>query len=121
MLNSYFAGAWMPRIQPDLVPALRCAAHFVIVADEVPETIDDYLNGGRALQRFWLTAAKLGLQFQPEMTPLIFSRSLTQTFCFLLRVATVNLRLCKLSSREGASCRMLASFSNTRSAHSAFW
>ncbi len=25
------------------------------------------------MQRFWLTATKLGLQFQPEMTPLIFA------------------------------------------------
>ena len=26
------------------------------------------------MQRFWLTATSLGLQLQPEMTPLIFSR-----------------------------------------------
>jgi hypothetical protein len=26
------------------------------------------------VQRFWLTATSLGLQVQPEMTPLIFSR-----------------------------------------------
>jgi hypothetical protein len=38
------------------------------------ESIDDYLDGGRALQRFWLTATSLGLQFQPGMTPIIFSR-----------------------------------------------
>ena len=25
------------------------------------------------MQRFWLTAAKLGLQIQPELTPLIFA------------------------------------------------
>ncbi|MBK8754880.1 MAG: hypothetical protein IPL99_26075 [Candidatus Competibacteraceae bacterium] len=35
--------------------------------------MDDYVAGGRAMQRFWLTATKLGLQFQPEMTPLIFA------------------------------------------------
>jgi hypothetical protein len=72
-LNRYFAGTWMPRIELDLVPALRCAAHFVIVADNHPQGIDGYVAGGRATQRFWLTAAKLGLKFQPEMTPLIFS------------------------------------------------
>jgi hypothetical protein len=36
-------------------------------------TLPDYLAGGRCVQRFWLTATSLGLQFQPEMTPLIFS------------------------------------------------
>ncbi len=72
-LNRYLAGTWMPRIQLDLVPGLRCAAHFVLVADNPPERIGDYLAAGRALQRFWLTCASCGLQFQPEMTPLIFS------------------------------------------------
>ena len=37
-------------------------------------TIDDFIAGGRALQRFWLTADRLGLQLQPELTPLIFAR-----------------------------------------------
>ncbi len=74
MLNRYFAGTWMPRVQLDLIPALRCGAHFAIVADKPVVEIDDYLAGGRALQRFWLTTTRLGLQFQAEMTPLIFSR-----------------------------------------------
>ncbi len=74
MLNRYFAGTLMPRIQLDLVPALQCGAHFIIVSDKPLQSIDDYFRGGRALQRFWLTATRLGLQFQPEMTPLIFSR-----------------------------------------------
>ena len=74
MLNRYFAGTLMPRIQLDLLPALQCGAHFVLIADKPLGTLEDYLAGGRALQRFWLTATKLGLQFQPELTPLIFSR-----------------------------------------------
>jgi hypothetical protein len=37
-------------------------------------TIDHYVATGRAVQRFWLTATSLGLQLQPEMTPVIFSR-----------------------------------------------
>ncbi len=72
-LNRYLAGTWMPRIQLDFVPGLRCAAHFLLVAEKRAERIDDYLTAGRALQRFWLTVTRLGLQFQPEMTPLIFS------------------------------------------------
>ncbi len=74
MLNRYFAGTVVPRVQLDLIPALQCAAHFLIISDKPLKDIDDYLEGGRAMQRFWLTAAGLGLQFQPEMTPLIFSR-----------------------------------------------
>jgi hypothetical protein len=35
--------------------------------------VDDHVAAGRAMQRFWLTATKLGLQLQPELTPLIFS------------------------------------------------
>mgnify|MGYP003386193427 CR=1 FL=1 len=73
ILNRYFAGTLMPRLQLDLIPAQRCAAHFLIVADKQREQTADYLDGGRATQRFWLTATKLGLQLQPEMTPLIFS------------------------------------------------
>ncbi|MBQ0720346.1 MAG: ThiF family adenylyltransferase [Gammaproteobacteria bacterium] len=72
-MNRYFAGTLMPRIQLDLIPALRCATHFVIVADVARDATQDYLSGGRATQRFWLTATKLGLQLQPEMTPLIFA------------------------------------------------
>ena len=73
-LNRYFAGTLMPRVLLDLIPALKCAAHFVIVADKEPSSQQDFIAGGRAMQRFWLTATRLGLQLQPEMTPLIFSR-----------------------------------------------
>lgn len=67
-------GTWAPRLQMDLVPSLACAAHFVIKARQEPRGIDDYVAAGRAMQRFWLTVTHLGLQMQPEMTPLIFSR-----------------------------------------------
>ncbi|MEB2331442.1 MAG: molybdopterin biosynthesis protein MoeY [Nitrosomonas sp.] len=72
--NTYLAGHLVPRVEMDLLPGLFCAAHFAILAHKVPETIDDYVAAGRAVQRFWLTATSLELQFQPEMTPLIFSR-----------------------------------------------
>ena len=73
-LNRFFAGTWLPRIQMDFLTGLGCGAHFVILADNPPDTVADYLEGGRAVQRFWLEATRLNLQFQPEMTPLIFSR-----------------------------------------------
>jgi hypothetical protein len=73
MLNRYFAGTLLPRLQLDLIPALRCGAHFALLAHSPLRSIDDYLAGGRAVQRLWLTSASLGLVFQPEMTPLIFA------------------------------------------------
>lgn len=72
--NTFLAGTLMPRLQLELLPAMACAAHFIIYAKREPAGIDDYVAAGRALQRFWLTATQLGLQMQPEMTPLIFSR-----------------------------------------------
>lgn len=72
-LNRYAAGTLLPCMELDFIPGIACAAHFIIFAKRPPEALDDYLNAGRAVQRFWLTAASLNLQFQPEMTPLIFS------------------------------------------------
>ncbi len=106
MLNRYFAGTLMPKIQLDLLPALRCAAHFIIVADEPRNKTADYLEGGRATQRFWLTATKLSLQLQPEMTPLIFStysregRRFTDSKDKLSEADTLRLELDALSEGE---------------------
>ena len=72
--NTWLAGTLAPRLQMDLIPALACAAHFVLVAGRKPQRIDDYVAAGRAMQRFWLTATAQGLQLQPELTPLIFAR-----------------------------------------------
>lgn len=73
-LNRFMAGTLLPRIELSLIPGLFCAAHFMIASKEPLQTENDYLDGGRALQRFWLEATRLKLQFQPEMAPLIFSR-----------------------------------------------
>lgn len=67
-------GTWAPRLQMDLAPGMACAAHFVLKAKRAPQSIDDYVAAGRALQRFWLTMTTFGLYMQPEMTPLIFSK-----------------------------------------------
>jgi hypothetical protein len=42
------------------------------MAKKPPEALDDFITAGRSVQRFWLTCTRLGLQLQPEMTPLIF-------------------------------------------------
>jgi hypothetical protein len=72
-LNTYLSGTLLPGIELDLVPGLCCGAHFALIAKESLNSTADYLNAGRALQRFWLTATQQGLQMQPELTPLIFS------------------------------------------------
>lgn len=73
-LNRWLAGTVLPRVQMDWLPGVRCAAHLAIVADSAPHTIDDYVAAGRAVQRLWLTVTQLGLQHQPELTPLVFRR-----------------------------------------------
>lgn len=73
-LNRFAAGTWLPRLQMDLLAGYCCGAHFLIAANEPLASMPDYWRGGRMVQRFWLEANRLGLQFQPEMTPLIFSR-----------------------------------------------
>ena len=35
-LNRYLGGTLVPRLELDLVPALRCAAHWVLVAEKPP-------------------------------------------------------------------------------------
>jgi len=87
--NRFLAGTWMPRIQMDFVPALACGAHFVLLARRPPLSIDDNLQAGRAVQRFWLTATRLGLMVQPELTPLIFARYAQEGRNFSIKAGTL--------------------------------
>jgi sulfur-carrier protein adenylyltransferase/sulfurtransferase len=70
--NTFLGGTLLPRVELDLIPGVACAAHFVIVRAQPPSTIDDFVDAGGAVQRFWLTATREQLFLQPEMTPLIF-------------------------------------------------
>ncbi|MCB0074245.1 MAG: nitroreductase family protein [Caldilineaceae bacterium] len=70
--NKYLAGTIAPRIQLDVLPALRCGAHILMSPARAPEGFLDYVRAGEAIQRLWLTVASLGLHLQPEMTPVIF-------------------------------------------------
>jgi hypothetical protein len=104
--NRYMGGHLTPRIEMDLLPGLFCAAHFAILSKKSPETVDDYVAAGRAVQRFWLTATRLGLQLQPEMTPLIFGRYVREHRVFSRlpdieeTVSLLNERLLKLMHNE---------------------
>lgn len=77
--NRWLFGTFAPRAQLDFVPGIACSLHAFLVAPSAPSSIDDYVDGGRALQRLWLTAESLGLQSQPEMTPLIFNQYARQS------------------------------------------
>jgi hypothetical protein len=101
-LNTYCFGTFLPRIQLDLLPGIFCAAHFAILAEQKPTTLEDYLNAGRAVQRFWLTATQLGLQLQPEMTPLIFTGYLRDKVQF-----TTNLNLEQYAKRLSEKFQIL--------------
>ncbi len=89
--NRYLAGTLAPRLQMDLIPGVRCAAHFVLVATRAPASVDDYVAAGRAMQRFWLRACRLGLQMQPELTPLIFARYVREGRVFSQTPGLLNL------------------------------
>ncbi|ROR34720.1 molybdopterin/thiamine biosynthesis adenylyltransferase [Inmirania thermothiophila] len=73
-LNRWLAGTLAPRIQLDLLPGLRCAGFVALAAPRPPEGTADWVEAGRRVQRLWLAATRLGLQMQPQMTPLIFAR-----------------------------------------------
>lgn len=70
--NRFLGGTIMPRVQLDLLPAIRCAAHVLIRPAKPPSCLEDWLSIGGAMQRLWLTVTREGLHLQPEMTPVIF-------------------------------------------------
>lgn len=71
--NRYLAGTVMPRVFLDWLPGLMCSAHFALIAPGAAKLPGDYVAAGRATQRFWLTATRLGFQVQPLYTPLVFA------------------------------------------------
>ena len=97
-LNRYAAGTLIPCLELDFIPSIACAAHFIIFAEQPPASLDDFLRAGRAVQRFWLTATRLGLQFQPETTPMIFSSYIRDGIKFTGNASSKKLAQ-KLSSR----------------------
>ncbi len=70
--NRFMFGTVAPRLQLDLLPGLRCAAHVLVRPRKPPTQLADWVQLGVAVQRIWLTATHQGLHLQPEMTPVIF-------------------------------------------------
>ena len=70
------AGTWAAAAQLDIRPALGSAAFFTLASRPATEDEDRtarLLRQGGAVQRFWLTAARLGLAMQPGIATLIFA------------------------------------------------
>jgi nitroreductase len=73
--NNYLAGTLAPQLETSIIPGVRCAAHFFIIARNDKFTTGDPENVieiGRKLQRFWLTATHLGLSMQPAFATMVF-------------------------------------------------
>lgn len=88
--NKYLAGTIIPRVLLDFIPSLRSSAHFAIIAENKAQTTADFIEAGKAIQRFWLTTAKLGFGFQPEQTPVIFANYLREDIKFTEDEAVIN-------------------------------
>lgn len=70
-------GRLLAAAQMDYLPGLMSAAYFTLRAreqpgDALPRPVRR-LEAGRKIQRFWLTATRLGLSLQPAMGTLIFA------------------------------------------------
>ena len=100
-LNRYMAGTLIPRIELDFITGIACASHFIIMAKKPPSSLDDFVTAGRSVQRFWLTCTRLGLQLQPEMTPLIFHSYVRNNIEFSSNRHSQNLAI-KLASQLDA-------------------
>ena len=73
--NRYFGTTLMSRLELDLLPGHFAAAHFIVLPKR-PADLDDpaaTLRIGQALQRFWLTATRLGLVMQPALATVCFA------------------------------------------------
>ena len=88
-LLNQLGGTIIPKLLLDFSTAIKSCAHFVIVADKQPETMEDYVNAGKAVQKFWLQATALKLGFQPEQTPIIFSEYLRNGVDFTTNQDTI--------------------------------
>ena len=63
-------------LEMDYLPFLLCSAIFTLrfaATAQGPRTTEDLLQAGIGIQRFWLTAAQLGLAMQPALAVLAFA------------------------------------------------
>ncbi len=78
-------GTWAAARQLDVAPARGCAAFFTLEGPGVaagPDRSAALLRRGMAIQRFWLTATRLGLALQPGLAIVIFAQYGAEAFAF---------------------------------------
>jgi hypothetical protein len=69
-----FTGTFSAALEMDYLPILSSAAAFTLrFPTDGARSIDTLLEAGVHIQRFWLTAARLGLAMQPAMALLVFA------------------------------------------------
>lgn len=66
----YFGGKYFTFLEIDILPTIFSAGHVILISTTAPNRPDDYIAAGRAVQRFWLTAAALGIKHQPNFLPI---------------------------------------------------
>ena len=81
-LNRYIGAAWSTSLQLDGWTSLSCGAHMIMLRDQKPQTDEDFIDIGKAVQRVWLTATQLDLWHQPEMVIPIFARYISKNVPF---------------------------------------
>jgi hypothetical protein len=122
-VNKLF-GTALSRLQMDLLPGLRCAAHMALIAPWSPCTRADHVAAGRAFQRAWLMAERLGLRLQPEYTAVALSRK-SHGGLPLTKVTAIQSQIERLVDEYGAllaplpteRCLMLARLGDGPPAH----
>ncbi len=75
-MNRFLAGTAIARLELDLIPGVHCAAHFLVARESRPEPAEESLSliwAGERLQRFWLSATRMGLVMQPSLAALCFA------------------------------------------------
>jgi hypothetical protein len=72
-VNRYMGATIPSHIEMDILPHLFCGAHFYLKSSSDLKTPGDFVEYGRKVQRFWLTATSLGIQHQPNIATLAFS------------------------------------------------
>lgn len=76
-LLNRFGGAFAAELQMDYLPGLASAGYFTVALKGGPRPSEPdvrmLLKSGESIQRFWITATKLGLAMQPAVAMLIFA------------------------------------------------
>ncbi len=81
-LNRYIGAAWSTSLQLDGWTSLSCGAHMIMLRNQKPQTDEDFIDIGKAVQRVWLTATQLDLWQQPQMVIPSFARYISENVPF---------------------------------------